>query len=320
MRILITGISGFAGRHLAELLARDGHAISGTVHHRASVARLLAQVGSHAGIGAEALHQLDIADGPAVAAIVKASKPDAIFHLAGTALVGGSDADPASVFSINALGTLHLLAAVRTHCPRARVVAVGSGSAYGLLDPAVIPVSEECPFRPLSAYGVSKAASDLIAQQWARAHGLDVVRVRPFNHIGPGQEPGFVCPDVAQQLVAVDRGPLSVRVGNVDVVRDFTDVRDVVAAYAAVLHHGQAGEVYNVCSGVGRTVRELIERMIVLSGVDAVLELDAERLRPADVPIAIGSARKLHDATGWQPQIPLEQSLIDVLADWRTRQ
>lgn len=319
MRILITGISGFAGRHLAQLLARNGHEIVGTVHHRGSVERFLRQLGRHAGIGADALHPMDVANGSAVAAVIDDVRPDAVFHLAGTALVGGSDADPASVFSINALGTLHLLAAVRAHCATARVVTVGSGSAYGLLEPAAIPVSEECPFRPLSAYGASKAAADLIAHQWARAHGLDIVRVRPFNHIGPGQEPGFVCPDVAQQLVASDRGALSVRVGNVDVVRDFTDVRDVAAAYAAVLQHGKTGDVYNVCSGVGRTVRELVERMIAMSGASATLELDTERLRPADVPVAIGSVRKLHDVTGWAPQIPLEQSLADVLADWRER-
>lgn len=320
MRILITGISGFAGRHLAALLLRNGHEVLGTARHQASIPRLLARLGDDAGINAGALHIVDVANAPAVAAVVALVKPDAVFHLAGTATVGGSDADPASVFSINALGTLHVLAAVREYCSTARVVAVGSASAYGLLDPTLIPVTEECPFRPVSTYGTSKAASDLIAHQWARAYGLDIVRVRPFNHIGPGQEPGFICPDVAQQLVAIARGaPAVVRVGNVDVVRDFTDVRDVVAGYVSVLERGQSGDVYNVCSGVGRTVREVVELMIASSGITAVLQLAPERLRPADVPVAIGSAGKLHDTTGWTPLIPLEQSVADVLADWRSR-
>src|SRR5512144_3126023 len=157
MRILITGISGFAGRHLAELLVGSGHEVAGTVRHRASGQRLRATLGRRAGITEDALHVVDIADAAAVDAVVRSVKPDAIFHLAGTASVGGSDADPAVVFAINALGTLHLLAAVRAHCARVRVVTVGSGSAYGLLDPAAIPVVEECRFRPVSAYGTSKA-------------------------------------------------------------------------------------------------------------------------------------------------------------------
>jgi GDP-4-dehydro-6-deoxy-D-mannose reductase len=234
--------------------------------------------------------------------------------------VGRSEVDPASVFATNAVGTLHVLAAVRAHCPRARVVTVGSGSAYGVLDPARIPVTEECPLQPVSPYGTSKAAADLIAYQWARAYGLDVVRVRPFNHIGPGQDAGFVCPDVAQQLMAIAGGRSAVvQVGNVEVVRDFTDVRDVVAAYVSVLERGTTGDVYNVCSGVGRTVREVVELMITTSGIEAVLQRATERLRPIDVPIAIGSPSKIRQATGWLPQIPLEQSVADVLEDWGTR-
>lgn len=320
MRVLITGISGFAGGHLATYLLQAGHEVCGTVHQRDSRARLAARFAG-SGLRTDNVHAVDIAESRLVDDIVQRTKPDAVFHLAGTATVGRSDIDPAAVFAINALGTLHLLAGVRAHCPRARVVTVGSGSAYGVLDAAAIPVTEESPFRPVSPYGVSKAAADLIAYQWARAYGLDIVRVRPFNHIGPGQGPGFVCPDVAQQLVAIERGarPAVVDVGNVDVVRDFTDVRDVVAGYVSALERGEAGEVYNVCSGVGRTVREVVELMIATSGIAAELRLAPDRLRPADVPVAIGSAARLHRATGWRPQVPLLQSLGDILADWRER-
>jgi GDP-4-dehydro-6-deoxy-D-mannose reductase len=321
MRILITGISGFAGGHLAARLLRDGHEVRGTVHRIESAARVTAQHGATGGLAADALTVVDIANAAAVDALVDHVRPDAVFHLAATATVGGSDLDPASVFTTNALGTLHVLAAVRVHCPSARVVTVGSASAYGLLDAGEMPVTEAHPFRPVSPYGVSKAAADLIAHQWAHAYGMDVVRVRPFNHIGPGQGLGFICPDVAQQLVAIERGEVQamVRVGNVDVVRDFTDVRDVANGYVAALDHGVRAEVYNVSSGVGRSVRDVIDRLIEISGIAAQLQVAPDRLRPADIPVAIGSAEKLRRATGWHPHIPLAQSLVDVLADWRTR-
>lgn len=321
MRILITGISGFAGGHLAARLLRDGHEVRGTVRRAASAARWMAQHGATGAVRADALAVVDVANAAAMDEALRDIRPDAVFHLAGTATVGGSDLDPGSVFTTNALGTLHLLAAVRTHCPSARVVTVGSASAYGLLEDGAIPVTEGCPFRPVSPYGVSKAAADLIAHQWAYSYGMDIVRVRPFNHIGPGQGLGFICPDVAQQLVAIERGllPAVVRVGNVDVVRDFTDVRDVANGYVAALEHGVRAEVYNVCSGVGRTVREVIDRMIEISGTAARLQVAPDRVRAADVPVAIGSAEKLQRATGWRPQIPLAQSLADILADWRAR-
>jgi GDP-4-dehydro-6-deoxy-D-mannose reductase len=321
MRILITGVSGFAGGHLAARLLRDGHDVRGTVRRHDSVARLLARLKGTSPMRADALTVLDIVSAPAVDRVVRDVRPDAVFHLAGTATVGGSEIDPASVFTTNALGTLHLLAAVRAHCPSARVVTVGSASAYGLLDDGAIPVTEGCRFRPVSPYGASKAAADLIAHQWAHAYDMDIVRVRPFNHIGPGQGLGFVCPDVAQQLVAIERGalPAVVRVGNIDVVRDFTDVRDVADGYVAGLERGVRADVYNVCSGVGRTIREMIDGMIEISGSAARLQVVPDRLRPADVPVAIGSAEKLERTSGWRPRIPLARSLADILDDWRTR-
>lgn len=317
MRILITGISGFAGTHLAARLLRDGHDVHGTAGGRASIERLRARLGD----AVSAIDTVDIADAAAVSAAVRQARPDAVLHLAGTASVGGSARDPASVFAINALGTLHMLAAVRDHCPSARVVTVGSASAYGVIDSSAIPIGEDCVFRPVSPYGVSKAAADLIAHQWAHADGLDIVRVRPFNHIGPGQGLGFVCPDVAQQLVAIERGQRApvVDVGNVDVVRDFTDVRDVVDGYIAALEHGARAAVYNVCSGVGQSVRAVIARLIALSGTNAEMRVAPERQRAADVPVAIGSPARLHEVSGWSARIPLEQTLADILADWRTR-
>jgi GDP-4-dehydro-6-deoxy-D-mannose reductase len=320
MRTLITGISGFAGGHLAARVLQAGHEVCGTVQHPASVGRVLARLGTDR-LTADAIRVMAITDAGAVDAVLRHFAPDIVFHLAGTATVGGSDADPATVFAINALGTLHLLAAVRAHCPRARVVTVGSGSAYGPLDAEAKPMTEEDPFRPVSPYGASKAAADLVAHQWARAYGLDVVRVRPFNHIGPGQGLGFVCPDVARQLIAVERGarPPVVDVGNVDVVRDFTDVRDVVAGYVLAAERGEAGEAYNICSGVGRSVRELVQRMIRLCGVDVEMRIAPHQLRSADVPVAVGSPQKFQRATGWRPDVTLEQSLTDILADWRRR-
>ncbi len=183
------------------------------------------------------------------------------------------------------------------------------------------PVTENNLFRPLSPYAVSKAAADLAAYQWSRAHGFDVVRLRPFNHTGPGQTPEFVCTDFARQVVAVERGmqPPRIAVGNLDVARDFSDVRDVVSAYVLAWQRGQSGEAYNVCSGIVRTPGEILDTLLRLSGVRAELDVQPARLRPVDVPMLVGSAAKLHAATGWAPALSWEQTLRDLLDDWRAR-
>jgi GDP-4-dehydro-6-deoxy-D-mannose reductase len=316
MRVLITGLAGFAGRHLARLLLERGDELHGTIYRPEGRAALLASV---PGLREERLHPVDVNESQVVSDVIRRVEPDGVVHLAGLTFVPDSHADPGAFFRANVLGLIHLLAAVRRHRPSCRVVAVGSAAAYGLLERDDLPVTEGCPLRPVNPYGASKAAADLVAYQWARTYGLDVVRTRPFNHTGPGQRPEFVCPDFARQLAAIARGERAARVevGNLDVVRDFSDVRDVVAAYAAALDRGRGGEAYNICSGVGRSVRELLAVLIELSGCEVEVAVARERTRAVDVPVVIGSFERLRRDTGWSPRIEWRRTLAGVFADWR---
>lgn len=320
MRALISGIGGFAGRHLAALLKARGCEVFGMVRRAESRAGVRDWLGA-ADWPDSLLPVADVLDFEAVAAVVAAVRPERLFHLAGLAQVGGSHAHPAEVFAVNALGTVHVLAAVREHAPTCRVICIGSGDAYGMAPRPGEAITEQCPFQPVSPYGASKAAADLAAYQWAHGSDVDVVRVRPFNHIGPGQRPGFVCTDFAQQLVAIERGRQApvVSVGNLDVIRDFTDVRDTVAGYAAAADFGKTGEAYNVCSGTGRSIRDLLMDMIRLSGLRVEIRVAANRLRVSDAAALVGSAERLRTASGWRPLHAWEQTLADVLEDWRRR-
>jgi GDP-4-dehydro-6-deoxy-D-mannose reductase len=314
MRILITGIDGFVGRHLTALLSPRGDEIHGTVHHSATD-RVLP------GLDRERIQVLDVTDPASVTNAVGSVQPDWLVHLAGVTFVPASHEDPTLAVRTNVLGSMNVLAAVRAQRPTCRVLFVGSADAYGLIEEADLPIRETCRFQPLSPYGASKAAADLIAYQWARSYELDVVRVRPFNHTGRGQKVEFVCPDFARQLVAIERGRKAprVEVGNLDVVRDFSDVRDVVAAYVAALERGVTGEAYNVCSGIGVSVREVLETLVGLSGLDVEIAVAAQRVRGVDVPRVVGCADKLRSATGWAPRHELRETLSEVLADWRER-
>jgi GDP-4-dehydro-6-deoxy-D-mannose reductase len=316
MRILITGVGGFAGRHLARLLLARGDEVYGTVRDAKSRAAVAASL---PGLGEERLRCADVGEAGSLADTIRALEPDAVVHLAGLTFVPDSHDHPEGFFRVNVLGLIHLLAAVRRHRPSCRVLSIGSADGYGAVEPGDLPIDERCPLRPLSPYGASKAAADLAAYQWARAYGLDVVRLRPFNHIGPGQRADFVCPDFARQLAAIERGEKEprVEVGNLDAVRDFTDVRDVVAAYAAALDRGGRGEAYNVCSGSGHSIRDLLSTLIELSGRAVEIRVAHERLRPVEVPAIIGSFDRLRRDTGWSPRIEWRRTLADVLAERR---
>jgi GDP-4-dehydro-6-deoxy-D-mannose reductase len=318
MRCLITGIAGFAGRHLAALLLARRDEVYGTLHRAESEPRLADLVALHPALGTR-LHVADMIDADAVARVIASVEPDGIFHLRDGVVRRRSD--PAAALRVNVFGALHVFDAVRRHAPRCRIVAVASGDAYGDIHPDELPVRETCPFRPLSPYGASKAALDLLAHQWARGNGLDIVRVRPFNHTGRGQRPEFVCPDFARQLVAVARGQRApvLSVGNLDVVRDFSDVRDVVAAYVAAWERGIHGEAYNICSGVGRSVRSVLETLSDIVGVTVRTSVTDERKRRAEVPVVIGSAEKLQAATGWRPHYAWRDTLAAVVSNWRDR-
>jgi GDP-4-dehydro-6-deoxy-D-mannose reductase len=314
MRCLITGAAGFVGRHLAAALTAEGHDVFGTDRSAPTDAGDLAVETSRFAVAT-----LD--DVARLTAVVHDVQPTVLFHLAAFTSPAASFDDPAEVYRTNLHGSLHVFAAVRSAVPACRVVWIGSSDAYGLVRAEELPVGEQQLFRPLSPYAVSKAAADLAAFQWSRAYRLDVVRLRPFNHTGPGQAAHFVCADFARQVVAVERRlqPPRIAVGNLDVARDFSDVRDVVRAYIAAWHRGEPGEAYNVCSGVARTPGDIVHELLRLSGVTASVEPDPARQRPVDVPRLVGSAAKLHAATGWAPQIAWTQTLRDLLDDWRQR-
>ncbi len=316
MRFLITGISGFAAAHLGRRLLADGHEVFGTTRGAPAARAAACQT-----LPPDRVAVVGLDDEPGMTAVVRRARPDGLFHLAALTSVPASFADPKETYRANLLGSLTVFAAVRDAGVNCRIVSVGSSDAYGLVEAEELPIVESAAFRPLSPYAVSKAAADLAAYQWSKVHGLDIVRLRPFNHTGPGQAAHFVCSDFARQIVEVKCGRrhASLDAGNLDVVRDFTDVRDVVNAYVLAWERGASGEAYNVCSGTARTPRQILYTMMRLSGTEAAITVRAARQRRVDIPVLIGSAAKLRGATGWAPVIGWEHTLRDLLDDWRAR-
>lgn len=299
MRAVVTGGLGFVGQHLVAHLLECGDEVV-----------TLDRSGDRA---------VDITDAAAVAAAVAEAAPHAVYHLAGWADVGGSWAHPRTVLRVNAEGTLNVLDACRA-AGVSRVLSVSSADVYGLVTEAELPLTERSPLRPTSPYAASKVAADALAQQAFLGHDLGVVRVRPFNHLGPGQAEAFVAPALAARIARAERaGGGQVAVGNLSARRDFTDVRDVVRAYRLLMESGEPGEVYNVCSGVAVAVQDLADRLVAMSTESVDLVQDPDLVRPVDLPVLRGDASKLTAATGWTPEIPLEQTLADLLDDMRSR-
>ena len=295
MRALITGGKGFVGQWLAAHLKDCGDEV--------------------AVIDIET----DVADGAAMRRIVSDIEPEAIYHLAAMTHVGESWDDPSQVLRVNVLGTAEMLAAARSLPAAPRVLVVSSAEVYGVVTPEQLPLGEDTPTAPASPYAASKLAAEDVALQAWRGFGQPVVVVRPFNHIGPGQSPNFFVPALAKRIVEARRsGAGSLRVGTLSTRRDFTDVRDVVAAYRLLMDLGAPGTVYNVCSGHDVAMSDVATDLLRLAGVDLSLEADPELVRPVDVPVLRGDAGLLLAATGWQPEIPLATTLADVLSSWET--
>lgn len=306
--VLVTGASGFVGVHLARALAEAGRDVHGAGTEPPPP-----------GFPFAAWHKADVRDGPRLAAAIEAAGPEAIVHLAGQSSAARSFTDPEETFRVNAVGTWNLLQAVARAAPRARVLAVGSGEVYGP-QPEGTRADERTLFRPVSPYALSKAAADAYAAEASR-RGLDVVRTRSFGHTGPGQAPRFAVPSWAHQIAAIEAGAAEpvLRVGNLDVTRDLTDVRDVVRAYLALLDRGRAGAAYNVCRGEGVRLDEVLEALRGRARVAVRVERDPARMRPADLPHLVGDPTAIHEATGWRAEIELERTLDDVLDDARAR-
>ncbi len=320
MTFFVTGISGFVGPYLAARLLEAGHRVFGT----------------GMGIRIRPLPELherypdrfpsgnvverDIRDGASLRAMIRDARPAGVFHLAGLTFVPRSFEEPQEAYGVNFLGAVELLAAVRDEAPKARVVFVSTGEVYGRVDPADVPVREDRQLRPLSPYSVGKAAADMAAFQFFWAHGLDVVRARPFNHTGPGQSPTFVCSEFARGVAAIEAGQASpsLRVGNLDVERDFSDVRDIVRGYVALFEKGKAGEAYNLGSGRAVSVRRVLEQLLEKSSARTIVETDPAKVRPSEMPRLFGSIEKVTADTGWKPEISLDRTLADLLEYWRS--
>ena len=313
MRAFITGVGGFAGSHLSDyLLEQTDWQVTGCVLPGWDCSHLDGRV---------TCLELDLRDRMAVRAMLEQAAPDVIFHLAAQAFVPVSWQDPWDTLENNIRAETNILDGLVKLGAKPRVMVVGSNEEYGLVQPQDLPLREDSPLRTNSPYAVSKVAQDLLGLSYFLSYALPVVRVRPFNHIGPRQSEGFVAPAFAKQIALIEAGRQEpvIRVGNLSAQRDFSDVRDVVRAYYLVVTKGQPGEVYNIGSGQPRTVQSLLETMLSLSAAHIRVEFDPERMRPSDTPVVYCDANKLRDATGWAPSISFEHTLRDVLDDWRAR-
>lgn len=315
MKALITGVTGFVGSHQAEYLLARGDEVWGTIRRR-SPRDNIAHLGDRI-----RFVEMDLQDYTAVLTALREVEPDCVYHLAAQSFVPTSWRAPAETFQTNAIGQINLFEALRNLNMKPKIQIAGSSEEYGLVFPDEVPIKEENPLRPLSPYGVSKVSQDLLGFQYARSYKMHIVRTRAFNHTGPRRGAVFVTSNFAHQLVQIEKGKKApvVEVGNLDAVRDFCDVRDIVRAYALAIEKGRSGEVYNIASGIGVKVSELLNQFLSITGQKVQVRLDPLRARPSDVPLLIGDASKFRKETGWKPEIPFDQTLRDLLDYWRAR-
>jgi len=314
MRVLVTGATGFVGSHVVDhLLERtdwDVVGLSRSLRHVASWARTMPRL---------SLRTADLNEPGGVDALMAEVRPDAVIHLAGQPLEPISWQDPAATFRLNVIGQINLFEAMLKASIRPRTVIGGSALMYGLVKDEENPITEDQPPRPTSPYAVSKLSSDFLGYQYFISRELPVLRMRPFNQIGPRQSPEFVVASFAKQIAEIEAGRREPRlgVGNLTSARDFTDVRDAAAAYCLAVERGEPGEAYNVGSGEGRTGQFMLDQLLGMSSVTIRVETDPERFRPVDLPRIVCDASKFRQASGWAPAIAIESSLLDTLNWWR---
>lgn len=299
-QIFVTGATGFVGRHF-----RDS--IEATADWRM--------------VSAPPDFDLRDADGVARAIERLVAPPDAVLHLAAQSNVPQAFADPDATFDINFLGTLRLLRALKKLGFNGRFLFVGTADAYGLVPDEELPVGENRPLRPRNPYAVSKAAAEALVYQWSQTEGLDAVMVRPFNHIGPGQDERFAVAAFARQIAEIAAGKRAPRieVGDIDVIRDFTDVRDVVLAYLALIEHGKCGTIYNIGSGEETSLGDILSRLIAVAGIKVEIVVDHARLRPVEQRRMCADTTRMQQVTGWRRRYTLDQTLVDILSDWKEK-
>ncbi len=315
-RIIVTGASGFVGGHLIEFLLKHTDSQVYAAKRRRSDTRVTENDGRVHWV------EMDVTDAHNVLSIVKAVRPTHIFHLAAQSFVPTSWKSPIETLTINAIGTVNVLEAVKTLDAETKIHIAGSSEEYGRAEPDELPITEENPLRPLSPYGVSKVAADLFGQQYHCSYGLHVVITRAFNHTGPGRGEVFVESNFSKQIAGIEqrRQPPVVWVGNLDAKRDFSDVRDIVRAYWLALECGKPGQIYNICSSRVQSIRQTLNALLALSTAKEIqVKPDPERMRPSDVLLLQGDCAKFRRDTGWKPEIPLEKTWQDLLNYWRER-
>lgn len=299
-KLLVTGLNGFVGQTISQILGKR----------------------SHPGLVLACLdNEFDVTDASEVLGVIERSKPDYVIHLAAQSFVPESFSSPKKTYDINFYGTLCLLEALKSANFSGRLLYIGSAQIYGLVDASDLPIKEAHPVKPRNPYAVSKLAGEALCYQWSQTEKIDIVMARPFNHIGPGQSERFVVSDFAKQIAEIKLGKKTpvIRVGDMEVTRDFTDVRDVVNAYFLLLEHGLNGEVYNVCSGVEHNIREVLDRLQDIGGVRLQTIHESNRARPSEQRRFVGDFSKLNRSTGWKPEISFDQSLSDVLNYWERK-
>lgn len=312
-KVLITGITGFAGSHLADYLLSVGtYEVSGSCTDDAKVANLASSKDR------VRLHKLNLLDEEGTNQLISKEKPDFLFHLAALTSPKSSFDNPRDTFTNNVSAQINILEAVRKYSMETRVLVVSSAEVYGLVTLENLPIDEETPFNPTNPYAVSKLAQDYLGLQYFLSHKLKIIRVRPFNHFGPRQSPAFVIPAFAKRIVEIEKGQeKTMKVGNLSSKRDFTDVSDIVKAYVLALEKGKLGEVYNLGSGKSYEIAKILEMMISLSRVKIETETDQSLMMPSDNPELVCDYSKFKNLTGWIPEIPIEKTLQDTLEYWR---
>ena len=315
MKALITGVAGFVGSFLAEYLLAQKAQVAGLDRSDTDRSRL-DLVSDRV-----RFYSCDMRCYEDVRRIIEEVRPDRVFHLAAQSFVPQSWKKPEDTFTSNVIGQINLLEAIRECGLKPRIHVAGSSEEYGLILEHELPVTEENPLRPLSPYAVSKVTQDLMGYQYFKSYGMAIVRTRAFNHTGPRRHESFVLSNFSKQVALIEaemQDPV-IQVGNLDAVRDFTDVRDMVQAYGLVLEKCEPGEIYNICSGIGRRIGDLLELIIAQSKVKIKIKKDPQRTRPSDLPRVVGQCQKFTQLTGWKPSIPIEKTIRDLLDYWRDR-
>lgn len=311
MKALVTGISGFVGGYLGEMLLDRNIELYGT---KLEGEQVLPHINKYANI-----MDVDLRDRDMVYNIIEDVRPDLVFHLAAQSSVAASWKRPDITMEINMGGTINLLDAIREINPAARVLIISSSEQYGRIRAGDVPIGEDMPQNPVNPYAVSKASQEMLGKVYADAYDMDIVMARPFNHTGPRQQPIFVIPDFAHRIALMENKTMDpvLMVGNLDAIRDFSDVRDVVEGYFCLITKGKRGKAYNIGSGKGFSIREILKKLLEMSSVDIEVVMDQNRLRPSDTPILICDNTKIKTQVGWQPRIQLDKTLSDVLEYFR---